>query len=317
LAKLKGIFMDIINRISARLSRDFFRWRYEVAVAKILETAPLSQGSLQFMLLSMVHQRDVLSYLAAVKSFSIYLNPIRIVVVCDPSISANDRQLLQYQIPHIELRHADEFVHPAIPRGGCWERLFAISEYNKDNYVVQLDADTLALHELTEVEIAINSKIGFVLGEEPNQQLVTFAQAAEHAQVLLKPGAHIQTRSEAALPSLGLVATGMYVRGCAGFTGFPASNDMREKLIDFSTRMTKALDTDWQRWGTEQVTSNYLVANATGTRVLPFPKYGTPDQQNHEITFLHFIGSMRFTNNKYKIATMDIISRINKYSFHY
>lgn len=300
--------MDIIERITARLKRDYYRWQYGLAVAKVLNTASLVQGNGPFMLLSMVHQRDVLSYLAAAKSFASYLNPQRIVVVCDPSISEDDRQKLKSQIPHLELRRADEFVHPAIPRGGCWERLFAISEYNRDNYVIQLDADTLALGKLAEVDAAVTNNHGFVLGEEINQQLVTFKQAAQRANIFLKPGAHIQTRSEAALPTLGLADTSLYVRGCAGFTGFPASGDMREKLIDFSMRMTKALGTDWPSWGTEQVTSNYLVANAIGTKVLPFPKYGTPDQQGPDIAFLHFIGSMRFTSEKYQRETSKVIS---------
>lgn len=304
--------MIFFVRAKLRIMQSYYRWRYGLIVRKVLDTPALNQGHLPFILLSMVHQRDVLSYVAAVKSFAKYLNPERLVVVCDPSINDDDRKTLKSQLPHVVLRRADEFVHPAIPRGGCWERLFAISEYNRDNYVIQLDADTLALGDLAEIELAITHKYGFVLGEEVNQQLVTFTQAAERASAILKPGAHIQTRSEAALPTLGLPDTSMYVRGCAGFTGFPASHDMREKLIDFSERMTKALGTDWPSWGTEQVTSNYLVANAVGTKVLPFPKYGTPDQQAPEIAFLHFIGSMRFTSGKYQSDTAKVISSINE-----
>lgn len=302
--------MDIINRMTTRLARNYNRWRYGLAVAKVLNTPPLLQGKLPFMLLSMVHQRDVLSYLAAVKSFTKYLNPERVVVICDPSIEAGDRQLLKSQLPHIELRSADEFVHPAIPRGGCWERLFAISEYNRDNYVIQLDADTLALRDLVEIETAIKNNCGFVLGEKASQPLVTFRQAATRARA--QPDAHIQTHAEAALISIGLADSKQYVRGCAGFTGFPASSDMRDQLVDFSSRMHHALGDAWSRWGTEQVTSNYLVANAPDTAVLPFPKYGTPDQTTNETVFLHFIGSLRFANATYQQMTELVINSLKE-----
>ena len=68
---------------------------------------------------------------------------------------------------------------------------------------------------------------------------------------------------------------------------------------------------DWKRWGTEQVTSNYLVANAFATKSLPFPKYGTPDCATAETAFFHFIGPMRSINNKYKTTSRQAIHLIS------
>jgi hypothetical protein len=116
-----------------RIRRDYFRWQYQKVACKILDTRPLKRGELPFTLLSMVHQRDVHSYLVAVKSFTHFLNPTRIVVVCDPSLDDNDRAVLKHHLPHVELREAHEFTHPDIPRGGTWERLFAISSYALDH----------------------------------------------------------------------------------------------------------------------------------------------------------------------------------------
>ena len=76
--------------------------------------------------------------------------------------------------------------------------------------------------------------------------------------------------------------------------------------------ITGKLGADWKRWGTEQVTSNYLVANAAGTTVLPFPKYGTPDCARAETAFLHFIGSMRFVNSKYETTSRDAIRLLTR-----
>lgn len=302
--------MSLLNRIVQRIKRDYFRGQHHQVIQRILRTPPVQPGALPFMLLSMVHTRDVLSYLVALKSFVHFLNPERIVVVCDPSITEQDQALLRQHAPHIELRAADEFTAPDIPRGGTWERLFAISGFVREHYVVQLDADTVTLQAIPEVLEAINKGHGFVLGELPDTPLRRLPAVREHALPLLKPGAHIQTMTEADMANAGLPDEALYVRGCSGFTGFPRTDQMRERMLDFSRRMGARLGQDWTRWGTEQVTSNYLVANAEGTRALPFPKYGTPDCADEASAFLHFIGSMRFVNDKYATASRQAIDMI-------
>lgn len=306
--------LSLVQRLFQRIRRDYFRWQYQKVSCQILVTKPLQRGELPFTLLSMVHQRDVQSYLVAVKSFTHFLNPRRVVVVCDPSLDADDRAILRHHVPHVELREADEFVHQDIPRGGTWERLFAISECAHDSYVIQLDADTLTVQPIPEVLHGIRSNTGFVLGEIPDTPIRTLDLVREHALPKVKPGAHIQSLSEAAMATVGLPAHARYVRGCSGFTGFPISSTMRDEMIDFSRRMTKKLGSDWKRWGTEQVTSNYLVANAAGTSSLPFPKYGTPDCATAETSFFHFIGPMRFINNKYKATSRQAIHLISSVS---
>ena len=295
--------MSLVERVVQRVRRDYFRWQYQKVARQILDTRPIKRGDLPFTLLSMVHQRDVHSYLVAVKSFTHFLNPSRIVIVCDPSLDENDRAVLKQHVPHVELREAHEFTHPDIPRGGTWERLFAISSYALDSYVIQLDADTLTMQPIPEVLQAVQTGAGFVLGEIPDTPIRPLDA--------VRVGAHIQTLSEAEMVNVGLPADSLYVRGCSGFTGFPPSTTMRDKLLDFSRRMTGKLGEDWKRWGTEQVTSNYLVANAFATTSLPFPKYGTPDCATAETAFFHFIGPMRFINNKYKTTSRQAIHLIS------
>lgn len=303
--------MSLVNRVFQRVRRDFFRWQYEKAANQVLSTRPLERGALPFTLLSMVQKRDVVPYLVAVKSFTHFLNPGRIVVVCDPSIDADDRAVLTRHVPHLELRQAHEFTHPDIPRGGTWERLFAISGYAQDSYVIQLDADTLTIQPIPEVLQSIQAGTGFVLGEIPDTPIRPLDAVRQHALPKVKPGAHIQTLSEAEMANVGLPSDARYVRGCSGFTGFPPSTTMRDNLLEFSRRMTAKLGEDWKRWGTEQVTSNYLVANAFGAKSLPFPKYGTPDCATGETAFFHFIGPMRFINNKYKTTSRQAIHLIS------
>jgi hypothetical protein len=303
--------MSFISSVKQRLRRDYFRWMHRQAVRGILHTLPVKRGAMPFILLSMVQKRDVLSYLVALKSFTRFANPQRIVIVCDPSIDEGDRQVLRQHVPHVELRAADEFTYPDIPRGGTWERLLAICEYAKDNYVVQLDADTVTVGTPTEVMEAIVQKAGFVLGEEPNQSLLTVAKTSENARADKWGQLHIQGYSEACMAEVGLPLVSRYVRGCSGFTGFPPSPSMLKDLLQFSHSMSQKIGMPrWASWGTEQVTSNYLVANAPGTHVLPYPKYGTPDAMNEKTAFLHFIGSIRFVNNKYEKTCREVIERM-------
>lgn len=299
--------MSLVKRVFQRVRRDYFRWQYQKVAREILDTKPVQRGEVPFMLLSMVQKRDVHSYLVAVKSFAHFLNPQRIVVVCDPSLDEQDRDTLKRHVPHIELREAQEFTHPDIPRGGTWERLFAISEFAKETYVVQLDADTLTVQPVDEVKAAIELDHGFVLGEMPDTPIRLLPAVRANALPWIKPGAHIQSICETEMVNVGLPENARYIRGCSGFTGFPRSAEMRDRMLDFSRRMGAHLGKDWARWGTEQVTSNYLVSNAVGTRPLPFPKYGTPDCLSAETAFLHFIGPMRFINNKYKRTSRQII----------
>jgi hypothetical protein len=300
--------MDLVKRIGNRLRRDFFGSLYRRQIRGILDTPPVQKGDRSFVQLSMVHTRDVLPYLAAAKSFARYTKPHRIVVVCDPSITAEDRATLTKHIPFIELFEAADFRHSDLPQGGTWERLFAIANLSPDNYVVQVDADTLTLDTPHDVIAAIDAGNGFVIGEEIEQGTITFEQARTRMQPWIHlHDAHVQVLSETALPDLGLPDTSRYVGGCSGFTGFPASNVMREDMLEFSRRMTASLGKHWTRWGTEQVTSNYLVANTRGFAVLPFPRYATPDVSTSATIFKHYIGHQRFLTATYVRDTRNFL----------
>lgn len=298
---------DVFNR----LRHDFHKARYLKAAAGITKTKPLPVGTMPFMVLSMVHQRDVLSYLVAIKSFATFTNPSRIVVVCDPSIGPGDRSLFRQQIPHIELRDATEFHHPEIPVGGCWERLHAICQYAKEIYVVQLDADTVTMNMPAEVIESVIANIGFVLGEETGQTLMSLDETSAISKKTYPNNRHIQCVLEVAINASGLPKEAKYVRGCAGFTGFPKSESMEEDLQHFARAIHASLNQRWADWGTEQAASNYLVANAIGTKVLPFPAYATPDVMDERSSLIHFIGSLRFTSGRYRKATVGAIRRLD------
>ena len=268
---------------------------------------------MDFTLLSMVQSSDVISYLLAVKSFARFANPRKIVIVADPSLRNPDIDMLRRHLPHVVIHPADQFSHPAVPHGGTWERLLAISEYVKSSYVVQLDADTLALAPLKEVWQAITEKRGFVLGEASEQKVLTFSEIAHWAVNDNYEGpihAHVQAVAEVTLPEIGLGNDLLYVRGCSGFTGFPANPDFHRRLTDFSSRMGKTIGARWSEWGSEQVASNYMVANANKSMVLPFPKYGTPDHAESKSAFLHFIGYLRYRDRRYESTAAEVLGQL-------
>lgn len=299
--------MVTFSELKNKLNTKYQKWMYEQVVKEVLITPPLQPGKLPFIALSMVHQRDVLPYLVAIKSFAKQTSPQRVVIVCDPTIGDEERQIFKQHVPHVELRDAVEFRMSDIPIGGCWERLSAITEYAQTAYTVQLDADTVTTGQINEVVEAIKANKGFVIGEDPDQPLLTLDQAADLSKNWSDK--HIQAYAEKRMNKADLSMT-LYVRGCAGFTGFPVDESMREKMLDFSRKMRAVSQARWSEWGTEQITSNYLVANSSGAKVLPFPAYRTPEGALKDVRFAHFIGYVRFANSLYRQSTQRLIKML-------
>lgn len=306
------------NRLYERLRLAIIRGRFHQAIQRIYATSPLVQGSNPFIVLSMVQHKDIAAYLVAIKSFALHLNPEKIVIICDESITPDDEVLLKRHIPHAVLHKIAAFLHPKLPNGGtCWERLHALTTYAAKEYVVQLDADTVTLAALPEVEAAIKYRQGFVLNgylpgdddDEPATAIVPLEQASRYAHRWSPQ--HVQALAEQQLNNAGLTGN-QYVRGCAGFTGFPPDPALCEKLVEFSNKMEQLLGSRWREWGTEQVASNYLVANAADAQLLPLPKYSAPGNSLDGHDFIHFIGSCRFVNRNYENAVKKAIGLISR-----
>lgn len=282
-------------KISERFYKAHFKW----AVKSILSTAPMQPGKDNFVVLSMVQHVDVLPYLLSLKSFGRYLRPKRVVLVADPTISQSDRALLKTHVPHIEIRDASDFQRDGIPKGGCWERLSAISEYARDEYVVQLDADTVALTDLVAVRQAINDKVSFTLGTEDIQPIITCAEAAGWAKSRLDGKDHPQLVAEASLDRFDPTGKFRYARGCAGFAGFAPGTISPAQVQEISSRMSELVGPLWSAWGTEQFASNLIVCSSKMARVLPHPAYCSPGLRTTATVFLHFIGFARYRSTLY------------------
>jgi len=297
--------MNLIKQITQKVRTTVNRRRFERELRNITGTPPIRLGKDEFTALSMVHHRDVESYLLAIKSFCRFLHPRKVIMVADPSITDADRALIAEHVQGIEFVCAEDFRETGMPQGGCWERLIAISEYVHHEYVIQLDADTVTLEYPAEVHKAIAESRSFVLATEDGQDFVSCKEAANWAKPRTSLGEHVQVLAEAKLDLLPDAESRRYVRGCAGFSGFASGSFSRTKLRLFSITIGQLLNDKWSAWGTEQFASNYMVANSPLACVLPHPKYCHPGREQTGTVFLHFIGYVRFATNRYARAARD------------
>jgi hypothetical protein len=276
------------------------RWLFQRAVQKMRGTPPVTRGDRPFTALSMVHQRDVLPYLLAIKTFAHYARPERIVLVADPSLDAGDRAMLTHHVPSVEIMNAAAFRRPALPVGGTWERLSAISVLSSETSVVQLDADTVTFDTPTEVVEAATSGRGFVIRSEAGVEIMPLDGAADVGRRLLASSQHIQAAAEARLTELHDLPRFRYVRGCSGFTGFGQGTLSPELLDMVSLQMRAIHGVRWDEWGTEQVTSNLLAASAPRAFLLPHPRYCNADALAPHTVVSHYIGYARYTSRDYE-----------------
>jgi hypothetical protein len=288
--------------------------RFNLAARQIHRTPALTlapDAGVTF--LSQICRRDLLMYLLAVKSLGSHLRPAAVVVLDDGSLGAADRQLLSRHIPGITIHRVADVATGRCPRGGTWERLLAIHERSAESYVIQVDADTLTLGEPTEVMELVRANRSFTLGTSMGRELTTLAEAGARARAHSPDDPHVQDSAERAFADLADAEHRYYVRGNSGFAGFAAGRHSRAGLEAFCAEMAERLGAEkWAQWGSEQVASNYSVANAGGA-VLPYPRYGYfhPDHPWQDRPFLHFIGTYRFRAGVYARLARRTIAALN------
>lgn len=280
----------------------FQRWVFARKVRGILKTPPLVLGSEGAPhVLSQLQHKDVLMYLAAVKSFARHLPPAAVHVVDDGSLTGDDHALLEQHIPGITVIDIAACREPGLPQGGCWERLIAIARLSDSRYVIQLDADTLTLGPVAAVATAAQQGASFSIGTWDRQEIEPARDRARIAQSRLgdtRP--HIQLLAESTFGRLSEAGSLNYVRGCAGFSGFSAGEGKLELMQSVSSQMQALVGERWLEWGSEQVMSNLVVANQPGAIVLPHPEYSDCMKMQPNITqFIHFIGTCRFQGGVY------------------
>ena len=284
---------------------------YNLNCRAILDTEPLRIREAPLLFLTMVSHDDLLMYLIAIKSLYWRIREGRIAVTNDGSLTPDDIDLLNYHLDRPEILDVRRIETGPCPRGGCWERLLTAIDFCAEQYLIQVDSDTLTLNAVPEVIEAYRNNRSFVLGTYDGQRIVSLSEALAFAKTVTSD--HVQVVAERCFVNF-LDGGWRYVRGCAGFSGFARGHHSRAHAEAWSRRMQTALGEKWSEWGSEQVTSNLLIANATDSVVLPYPRYANFDEMFDlaldpaQRAFIHFIGTFRYSRGTYIAETRRLIA---------
>jgi hypothetical protein len=291
-----------------------YRWRtrrdaarHAAAILDVLDTPPIVPRADGLVLFSMIGTAVLLPYLVAVKSLWRQLGRGRVAILDDGTLTASDRALLAHHCGDPELIRIDRVDTGPFPAGGCWERLLTILDRRGSEYWVQLDSDTVTLGPVDEVADAIGRNRSFMLlgGRESEAGPEPLAGFAGRVYPNGPDDGHIQSRIESRLAALPAGPGWRYVRGCAGFAGFAAKGSGRPLAEAFRAQMEKLVEADVATWGTEQVASNFQLANDPQAAVLPYARYlnywGEP--WGADAAFVHFVGTHRHHDGAYLSAS--------------
>ena len=306
--------MELVDRIV----RKFRERRYLRAARPVLATAPSVPADDGVVLFSMIGTKVLLPYLVAVKSFQRQLRRGRIVILDDGTLTGSDRAVLASHLGNPEIRSIAEVDVGPCPRGGTWERLLTLLDLRRESYVIQLDSDTVTLGAVPEIADAIAAGRSFTLRGDAGAELRRVAEIAERTPPEFhrdNPATHVQGAIESVMDEIciGGLAGPRYVRGCSGFAGFAAAPSGRALAEQFSQEAERLLGRErWSQWGSEQVTSNFVIANEPDPLLLPYARYLNfwNEAPVPDAALIHFIGTYRFHKGAYDAATRQAIAQL-------
>lgn len=291
--------------------------RHDKAIADILGTPPVTPRNDGVVLFSMIGTAVLRPYLVAVKSLWRQLRRGRVVILSDGTLTAHDRAVLARHCGDPEIIDIATIDTGGFPQGGCWERFLTILDRRQGEYWVQLDSDTVTVGPVPELEAAIATNRSFtMLGGADGE--VGALPLAEFAATLYPDGprdGHIQSRIESRMGEMRQDRGWRYVRGCAGFAGFAAGGPGRPLAAAFLAEMAGIVGPqDIGTWGTEQIASNFHIANEPSPVLLPSSRYlnywGEPWRA--DAAFVHFVGTHRFDHDAYAGASREMIAKLRK-----
>lgn len=272
---------------------------FDRQTSRILETPPLKRVDAPLTIVSMVEQRDVQMYILSVKALYRRLGRGRIVAIIDADLPQKSRDLISEHLGDVEFQILEELPVYGCQRGGTWERVIFCVDRSETDYVIQIDADTLAFGPIEEVLQCVEENRAFTLAENmPIQPLANWVEKGVE-----RNSDHIVNTFELKAREFPEVDKWKYVRGSSGFAGFSKGGVTHKLLETFHAGGLKVHGERWKEWGTEQIASNFTVANSPNSIPLPYPKYATfepeyatfqKDGITDDMSLLHFIGAFRF-----------------------
>ncbi|MFN3818363.1 hypothetical protein [Blastomonas sp.] len=291
--------------------------RHDAACRPVLATAPIVPADDGLVIFSMMGTAVLLPYLVAVKSLWTHLRRGRLAILSDGTLTPADRATLARQCGDPQIIEIADVDTTGFPVGGTWERLLTILDMRRDDYVIQLDSDTVTLGYPDVVADAIAANTSFTLlgGAEWEIGAQTCTRFTPPTDVPASAENHIQTRMERALAQIADADQLRYIRGCSGFTGFARGDGGRALAAHFAHEMQRLLGRDaMHEWGTEQVTSSFVIANDPGAVLLPYRQYGNywGEPWAADCRFMHFVGAHRHDGSAYRDATAAALAAMDR-----
>ncbi len=299
-----------------RVQRKLRERRFLRGCRAVHRTPPVRARADGVVIFSMIGTKVVLPYLIAAKSFQAQLGRGRFAILDDGTLTEADKALLAHHLDSPLIIPIASVETGACPRGGTWERLLTILDLRKSDYVIQLDSDIVALGPVPEIVAAIEAGRSFTLRGEAGAEILPLRSIARQARD--HPGAarqHVQTAIEQAMGAV-LIAGHvdlLYVRGCSGLAGFAPSDAGRALAEAFSAEAERLLGGQhWAEWGSEQVTSNFVIANEPDALLLPYDRYLNfwNEPLSNAASLVHFIGTYRYHRGAYLTAASRAIAQL-------
>jgi len=282
-----------------RLRKSLANGRFNRETKNLLRTRPIDYKEAPLSIVSMVENKDVQMYILAVKALYRRLGRGKIVAIIDADLPPSSRDLIREHLGSVEFVLLDSIDTGTCQRGGTWERVLFCVDRSATDYVIQIDADVLCFGPMEEVLECADRNRAFTIAENmPVQPLVSWVEKG-----IERNHPHIVTTFEVKAREFPNADKWLYVRGSSGFAGFAKGGVTRAILEEFHAGGAKVHGSRWTEWGTEQIASNFAVANSPDSLPLPYPKYATFEPEyatfqkqgiGADMSVLHFIGAFRF-----------------------
>jgi hypothetical protein len=127
---------------------------------------------------------------------------------------------------------------------------------------------------------------------------------------------HVTHCAEVAFERYPDAANLKYIRGSSGFAGYARSGFDRERAEAFSLQLKSLIGDRWLEWGSEQVMSNFAVANSPDPVVLPNEFYACFDPLDMPAVAtgkcFHFYGTVRHSRGCYEALSRQVIGELSR-----
>lgn len=306
--------------LHARILRKAREGLFHRRIRTVLDTPPVVPHDDGVILFSMMGTRVLLPYLVAAKSLHANLGRGRFVILDDGTLDDADRAVLAAHLGEPRIIRIADVDTGDCPRGGTWERLLTVLDLRRGDYVIQFDSDTVTLAAVPEIVAAIDAGRSFTLRGDAHAELLPLpAIAARNPPQAHRdnPAAHVQGAIESVMDEVTIPKrdTPAYVRGCSGFTGFAPGDEGRALAEAFAREAARLLGARrWAEWGSEQVTSNFVIANEADPLLLPYGRYLNfwNEDLPGDARFAHFIGTYRYHRGAYAAAARAAIAALSR-----